>query len=166
MRFEIKNNEWDPAKRYLGADVELFQLPDERFVWSLSSHSYVLAAMQTVRDLLAEDGRNSKTRKRPHKGPLPFGYKPELDMTDECDAEHHSRYQELIGILRWAVELGRIDIEIEVALMSQYQASLRYGHLEALYLIFHFLWKNPKKRLVMDPLEPSVNEAAFNTCAK
>ena len=93
MRFEIKNNEWGPPKRYLGADVELFQLPDGRFTWSLSSHSYVLAAMQTVRDLLAEDGRESKTGKRPHKGPLPFGYKPELDVTDECDAEHHSCYQ-------------------------------------------------------------------------
>ena len=44
MRFEIKNDEWDPPKRYLGADVELFQLPDGRFAWSLGSHSYILAA--------------------------------------------------------------------------------------------------------------------------
>ena len=84
--------------------------------------------MLPVRDLLAEDGRDLKTKKRPHKGPLPPRYKPELDVTDECDAEHHSRYQQLIGILRWAIELGRIDIQIEVALMSQYQASSRYGH--------------------------------------
>ena len=132
MRFEIKNNEWDLPKRYLGADVELFQRLNGRFAWSLSSHSYVLAAVQTVRDLLAEDGRDLKTGKRPHKGTLPFGYKPELDVTDECDAEHYSCYQQLIGILRWAVELGRIGIEIEVALMSQCQASSRYGHLEAL----------------------------------
>ena len=165
MRFEIKNDEWGPPKRYLGADVELFQLPNGRFAWSLGSYSYVVAAVQTVRDLLAEDGRDLKTGKRPHKGPLPSGYKPELDVTDECDAEYHSRFQQLIGILRWAVELGRIDIEIEVALMSQYQASSRYGHLEALYLIFHFLWKNPKKRLVMDPLEPGVDEDSFQSCA-
>ena len=131
----------------------------------MGSHSYVLAAVQTVRDLLAEDGRDLKTGKRPHKGPLLPGYKPELDVTDECDAEHHSRYQQLIGILRWAIELGRIDIQIEVALMSQYQASSRYGHLEGLYLIFHFLWKNPRRRLVMNPLEPSVDESSFHSFA-
>jgi len=34
--------------------------------------------------------------------------------------------------------------------------------LEALYLIFHYLSKNPKKRLVMDPNEPSVDESMFN----
>ena len=54
---------------------------------------FVLAAMQTVRDLLAEDGRDLKTGKIPHKGPLPSGYKLELDVTDEFDTEHHSHYQ-------------------------------------------------------------------------
>ena len=28
MRFEIKNDEWGPPTRYLGADVEKFTLPD------------------------------------------------------------------------------------------------------------------------------------------
>ena len=58
-----------------------------------------------------------------------------------------------------------IDIQIEVALLSQYQASPQEGHLEALYLIFHYLSKNPKKRLVMDPHYPDVDENTFNTNA-
>jgi hypothetical protein len=49
--------------------------------------------------------------------------------------------------------------------MSQYQASARHGDLEALYLVFYFLWKNPKKRLVMDPKEPEVDECVFNNTA-
>ena len=118
--------------------------------------------METVKTLLAEEGRELKSGKRPHKGPLPHGYKAELDVTDECDADMTSRFQQLIGILRWAVELGRIDIQVEVAIMSQYQASPREGHLEALYLIFHYLSKNLKKRLVMDPNEPGTNERMFN----
>ena len=73
-----------------------------------------------------------------------------------------SRFQQLIGILRWAIELGRIDIQVKVAIMSQYQALPREGHLEALYLIFHYRSKNPKKRLVMDPNEPPVDERMFN----
>ena len=31
-------------------------------------------------------------------------------------------YQELIGILRWAVELGRIDITMEVSMLSSHLA--------------------------------------------
>ena len=109
------------------------------------STSYVTSAVETVKTLLAEEGRELKSGKRPHKGPLPHGYKAELDVTDKCDADMTSRFQQLIGILRWAVELGRIDIQVEVANMSQYQASPREGHLEALYLIFHYLSKNLKK---------------------
>ena len=67
--------------------------------------------------------------------------------------------------MRWAVKLGRIDIQIEVALMSQYQMSPRQGHLEALYLIFHYLSKNIKKRLVMDAHYPLANEKSFNVAA-
>ena len=73
-----------------------------------------------------------------------------------------SRYQQLIGILRWACELGRLDILTEVAMMSQYQASPRTGHLEALYLIFHHLAKNPFKHSVMDASVPQVDESVFN----
>ncbi|KAL7484518.1 hypothetical protein ACHAW6_010148 [Cyclotella cf. meneghiniana] len=45
--------------------------------------------------------------------------------------------------------------------MSQYQANPHKGHLEALYLIFHYLWKNPLKRIVFDPAVPQVNENQF-----
>ena len=58
--------------------------------------------------------------------------------------------------------MGRIDIQIEVAFLSQYQASPREGHLEELYLIFHFLSKNSKKRLVMDASVPDVKKSVFN----
>lgn len=159
--FEIKNNEIGEPKTYLGADIEKFQLPNGKTAWSITANTYVKNAVKTVQDLLAEDGRELKTGPRKHKGPLPPSYKPELDTTDECNAEMTSRYQQLIGILRWAVELGRVDIMVEVALMSQYQMNPRSGHLEALYLIFHYLWKNPRKRLVMDPLEPAIDESVF-----
>ena len=56
----------------------------------------------------------------------------------------------------------RVDIEIEVASLLQYQASPQEVHLEALYLIFHFLSNNPKKKLVMDPIMPNVDESILN----
>ena len=84
----------------------------------MRSDKYVKNAIQTVEDLLAEDGRVLKGGKRNHANCLPVEYKPELDVTEECDEEH---------------ELGRFDILLEVSLMSQYQANPREGHLEALY---------------------------------
>ena len=164
-KFDIKNDEIEEPKLYLGGNVEKFQLPNGKVAWSLTSNSYVQGAVDTMQRLLAEDGRTLKSGKRSHKGLLPHGYRPETDTSDECNAEHVSRFQQLIGILRWAVELGRIDIQIEVALLSQYQMNPRQGHLEALYLIFHFLWKNPKKRQVLDPSTPSINESVFHSNA-
>ena len=52
-----------------------------------------------MKDLLDAYGMEMKTGKILHKGPLPQGYKPELDVMDKCDAEHMSRLQQLIGIL-------------------------------------------------------------------
>jgi hypothetical protein len=159
--FEIKDGKTGEPERYLGANIEKFEIDDGQKVWSMSCNDYVKAAIQTVRDLLAEEDRELKNGNRRHKGPLPPNYKPELETTDECDAHHISIYQQLIGILRWAVELGRIDIQIEVALMSQYQAAPRTGHLEALYLIFHYLSKNVKRRMVMDPRTNEIDEKVY-----
>ena len=76
------------------------------------------------------------------------------------------RYQQLIGILHCVVELGSIDIQIEVALVSQCQASPRVGHLWVLYLIFHYFSKKPRKQLVMDPHQPYIDEGDSNIIAE
>ena len=161
--YEIKDGEIGPPKIYLGAGTELFQLPDGTTAWSMVSKQYVKAAVETVTNLLLEDGRELKppSAKKAHKGPLPTTYKPELDTTRELNPDKVQRYQQIIGILRWAIELGRVDILHEVSIMSQYQANPREGHLEALYLIVHFLSNNPMKRIVFDPATPLANDAAF-----
>ncbi|KAL7544893.1 hypothetical protein ACHAWF_008256 [Thalassiosira exigua] len=135
---------------------------------SLLSTKYVQAVVANVENMLKEEGREFKTAnsgKAKMYNPIPSGYKPELDTTEECDAEHHSRLQQLIGILRWAVELGRINIHIEVTIMSQYSANPRVGHLEAVYCIFHYLKCNPVKRLLMGPTTPAIDRNGFNGTA-
>ena len=87
-------------------------------------------------------------------------YRPELDVTVELDADMMSRFLQLIGILRWAVELGRIDIFHEVSILSQHQALPREGHLEAVYHIFAYLKnKDHRKygRIGYDPSDPIVD---------
>ena len=60
-------------------------------------------------------------------------------------------YQELIGELRWAVEIGRVDINHDVSVLSLYQSAPRDDHLEQIFHIFAFLKKNPKIALYFDP---------------
>ena len=139
LAFDIKDNKYGPPIAYLGSNVEPFHMSDVKYAWRINWDSYVSDAVQTIKYLLSEDNRDLNSDKRPHKGPLPHGYKPEVDMTDECDSDHVSRFQQLIGILQWAVEFVRIYIQIEAVLLSQYQASPWEVHLEAIYLIFHFL---------------------------
>ncbi len=114
--FEIKNGEYGPPASYLGAGVSKVQLGNGDQCWSMDSKNYVKAAVDVVRGLLAEDGQELKTSKSKHKGPIPIHYEPELDATPHCDEEHASRYRQIIGILRWAIELGRVDILTEVSL--------------------------------------------------
>ena len=56
-------------------------------------------------------------------------YLPELDVTEFYSEEEHQFYQQMIGILRWTIELGRIDICTEIFLVLCYLAGPRSGHL-------------------------------------
>ena len=73
-----------------------------------------------------------------------------------------SRYRQLIGILRWAVELGCVDIYLETALLSHYLACPREGHLEAVYYIFAYLKTHWKVSVVMDPRDIEIDKSAFH----
>jgi hypothetical protein len=78
--------------------------------------------------------------------------------------ELSSHYLQLIGIARWAIELGCIDIHHEVSLLSQYQANPRVGHLEALYHVFAYLKSHLDiGHVAFDPKTPMVDEWAFNS---
>jgi hypothetical protein len=50
----------------------------------------------------------------PSKVSTPFShkYRPEMDISPFLDHEYTCWYQQLIGILRWSIELGCIDIHL------------------------------------------------------
>ena len=76
-------------------------------------------------------------------------------------ADGITEYHELVGVLRWAVELGRVDINWEVSLMSSYLASPRIGHLQQIYHMFGYLKLKPKRKLGFDHSEPLISEKMF-----
>jgi hypothetical protein len=120
---------------------------------------------QIVESLLVEDGNDSRLRTTA-RNPFPSGYRPELDVTNELHDEMVSRFLQLVGILRWAVELGRLDIYLEVSQLLQHQALPRQGHLEAAYHIFAYLKKHENgARIVFDPKEAEIDIQEFNADA-
>ena len=54
------------------------------------------------------------------------------------------KYQEIVGVLRWAVDMGRVDILLETALMSTYLDLPRRRHLKQIFHVFGYLKVNLK----------------------
>ncbi len=59
-----------------------------------------------------------------------------LDLSPFLDLDFMQWYQQLRGQLRWAVELGRIDIHLLVALLAQHLATPRVGHVDQVFHMF------------------------------
>ena len=77
--------------------------------------------------------------------PNPFvgGYRPETDMTDPLDPDRASYYHTIIGVMRWMVEIGRIDIATDFSLLSSHLAYHREGHFECdLHMMGYLKWKH------------------------
>ena len=78
-------------------------------------------------------------------------YSHEIDVTAELKADGIQYFQELIGVLRWAYEIVRVDILLETSLFSTNLASPRIGNLEQVFHIFGYLKDSSKRKLVFDP---------------
>jgi hypothetical protein len=103
---------------------------------------YVKLAVAEVKWTLDEIYQKLKTK---ITTALSTGYRPELDATPELHDRQANYFQGLIGVLRWVVELGPIDINASVALLSQFLAAPREGHLEEVFHVFAYL-KAPSVR--------------------
>jgi hypothetical protein len=94
-------------------------------------------------------------------GPFEGGNKPDLDESPELDPTRANFYQSQIGILRWYVELGRINIITEVSMLSTYLCLPLEGHLEAVFHVSVYLGLHHNTRVVFYPTYPAVDMGAF-----
>jgi hypothetical protein len=93
--------------------------------------------------------------------PFPYDYCPELDSSEPLDPECSSVYQHLIGVMRWMVELGRINIATEVSLLSSHLGYPCKGHLETALHIMSYLSQKHKTRLIFDMTYPKIDMGQF-----
>ena len=133
--FKLKDNKIAPPEIYLGVQLEKMTVGTHDG-WALLSDKYIKAALDTVEKSLAHAGKRLPPK---CKTPISSGYRPELDTTPELNAKGLQKYQEMIRMLRWAVELGRVDVLLETVMMSTHLTLPRVGHLEQVYHIFGYL---------------------------
>ena len=93
--------------------------------------------------------------------PILMGYCPELDVSPEVGPEVANWYQSAIGVLRWAIELGRIDITTETSMLASHMALPHEGHFIALLHIFSYLKKHHNSFIVFDPTYPVIDPNLF-----
>ena len=158
--FKLKDDKVEVPGVYLGAGLGKMQV-DGFECWTMSAEKYVTAVVKNVEETLAKRGL-----RLPSKcfTPLPSDYRPELEVSAELRSDGVQYYQELIGVLRWAVEIGRVDILLETALMSTHLALPRIGHLEQVYRIFGYLKIHLKRKLAFDAQHPMISERMFKKC--
>ena len=159
-KFTLKGDKVEEPDTYLGAQLSKMITADGVECWSASSEKYCKAAVENVLTRLEKEGKRLPSK---CVTPLKSGYRPEMDDTPELKADGLQYYQELIGVLRWAVELGRVDILLETSLMSAHLALPRLGHLEQLHHMFGYLKEHPKRKIAFDPSDPKIDERRFQS---
>jgi hypothetical protein len=155
--FKLKDDKIEPPDMYLGAQLGKMLIGDVE-CWTMSAEKYVTASVKNVEETLAKRGLRLPSK---CYTPLPSDYRPELEVSPELKSDGIQLYQELIGVLRWAVELGRVDVLLEVALMSTHMAMPREGHLQQLYRMFGYFKLYPKRKIAFDFQHPSIDERMF-----
>ena len=158
---KFMNDKIAAPENYLGAKLRLMSI-NQHDSWAITSVDYINAAVQTIRDSIKE--KKWKLPKRA-KTPMLASYYPELDTSPELDSSDVKLFQEIIRMLRWAVELGLVDIVVEVSLLSPYQAASREGHLEQTLQIVSYMESRPKLTLYMDPNYPPIDYGSFKSTA-
>ena len=134
-QFKLKGDKIEPPDMYLGTQLRTMQVKGHEG-WFMSSEKYIKSKIQNIEETLQKTGQRLPSK---CKTPLAYGYCPELDVTPELKAESLQQYQELIGILWWAVKLSRVDILMETSMMSTHLDMPRQGHLEQVHHIFGYL---------------------------
>lgn len=159
--FQLKEESIGPPKIYLGGNMREVQLENGVKAWAFGSSQYVQAAVKNVEDYLSKQEHERWKLPTRAETPTQTSYRPELDVSPELRSRESAYYQSLIGILRWIVELGRVDICLEVSMMSSHLALPREGHMEQVFHIFAYLKKYHNAELVFDPSDPVIDENQF-----
>jgi hypothetical protein len=157
--FKLKPGSVGSPNLYLGAKLSKTTLPNGVVAWCNSSHRYVQEAIRNTEKYIQLHGAKMLRKKTP--SPMDSNYRPELDVSALLSPERANYYQSQLGILRWIVELGQIDIATEVSMLAAHNALPREGHLAAVFQVYSYLKTCPNARLIFDPTYSDIDYESF-----
>ena len=101
--YKLKNDINGEPERYLGANVEKYQLEHngEKSYWSMHAYDYVVESCKMVQGCSEKDGRKFKNNR---EDTMKGNYCPKIDISDELGDNLATQYQQMIGILQCSVE--------------------------------------------------------------
>lgn len=162
----VRDSRIGPPATYLCADIGKINYLDGSYAWTMIFNTYVKEAVCNVRKILEEDGFifNKKLSDKSISCPQPFSslsYRPELDTSTKYTADQSTYYHNLIGIFRWIIELGRIDITFKASYLSLHLVQPRTCHLlQALY-IFKYLDIHQDNAMAFDPAYHNIDDSTL-----
>ena len=164
--FKLKPESIGDPDMYLGAKLRQHQAENGMWCWTLSPAKYVQEAVRNCVKHLKDKLNGKYTMPKGPANPFPMKYEAEIDISPECDEDEANYFQSIIGVLRWTVEIGRVDISTEVSILSSYLAYPRVGHLEAAIHIMGYLSAKYNSRIFFNPTYPLINHDTFNDGAE
>jgi hypothetical protein len=134
QEYKYKLKDLGEPKRYLGAEIGKYTFPDGTRAWYMLARFYLQQAVIEVErqfDNLLKIFKPSTL-----DVPIQPGSHPELDNTQFLEDDNVQLYQSYIGVLRWVVELGHVDLAHVAGAMARFSASPCKGHLWTVLRIF------------------------------
>ena len=144
--YVIKNESSFDQTYYLGLDVT--KLPKGPAGFKLGSQTYLKEALRKAANIYG------KPIKKGASTPLPPDIHLEVEDTPLLDHKRAQQYLQLVGMLQWMVELGRIDICHAARSLSRYSAAPCDKHWDATERVFRYLHKKQNYCIVIDPSSP------------
>ena len=151
--YQLKNGYGFPST-FLGVDIAKYKISDHRgndmMCFGFSSANYVT---RIIKDLDMKIKALMPTYIFPTYvvAPLSSTYHPETDNTEELNDEYTTFYQGLVGVLRWLVEVGRVDLSHPTSILSSYLQAPRMGHLLEVLHVYAYVKKTVTLSLVLNP---------------
>ena len=103
--FTVKSE--GPPEYYLGNDFK----KDRKGRWCMSCKTYIKEGIRRIKNIFDTLIK--------HDIPMVTRDHPKLDESKHLDDDEHTKYQMLIGMLKWIVTIGRIDIAFAVSSLSE-----------------------------------------------
>ena len=145
--FPMKAFSIGPANIYLGAKVGKLQLPNGVEAYAIIMSQHVQESVKNVDKYLHDRGIALFNKALT---PLLANYSPTFGRSPELDEREADFYQSLIGIFRWMVEMGRLDICMEVSAMSSFVTIPREDHFQQMLHMFAYLKIHHNAQIMSD----------------